>query len=165
MKDLEGLVKMRTHFGEIIENTLGQFRILKNNVFTQKDFNKDILIKLNRRDKVIDAYRSRIQIATIDKNSSVLTLSLIDVSMHKAEDVLNELVKQYNIDAIKDKNLVSTKTKVFIEERLFGVGNDLALIQDNVKDYKTKYGITGLSAEGELALEAVSLNNKQDSYA
>ena len=37
----------------------------------------------------------------------------------------------------------------------------MALAQDDVKDYKTKFGITGLSTEGELALEAVSQNNQQ----
>ncbi|TXD55430.1 polysaccharide biosynthesis tyrosine autokinase, partial [Polaribacter sp. IC066] len=68
---------------------------------------------------------------------------------------------QYNLDAIKDKSIVSEKTKDFIEERLTNVGAFLALAQDNVQEYKTKFGITGLSMEGELALEAVSINNQK----
>ncbi len=77
------------------------------------------------------------------------------------KDFLNELVKQYNIDAIKDKNEVSQKTKVFIDERLSSIGNDLNTIQDRVKKFKIDNAITGLSAEGELALEAASLNNEK----
>ncbi|TXD47804.1 GumC family protein, partial [Polaribacter sp. IC063] len=96
-----------------------------------------------------------------DKNSSVLSLNLQDAVKAKAEDVLNELVGQYNLDAIKDKSIVSEKTKDFIEERLTNVGAFLALAQDNVQEYKTKFGITGLSIEGELALQAVSMNNQK----
>ena len=56
---------------------------------------------------------------------------------------------------------VSEKTKDFIEDRLNSVGVDLATVQDNVKNYKTKFGITGLSTEGEIALQEVSRNNEK----
>lgn len=65
------------------------------------------------------------------------------------------MLRQYNIDSIKDKNIVSEKTKDFIQDRLKSMGLDLSIIQDNVKEYKTKFGITGLSKEGGLVLEVV----------
>ena len=115
--------------------------------------NKTVLVTMSGRNKVIDRYRSRVNVSAVDKNSSVLNLTLTDAIKIKAEDILNELVKQYNIDAIKDKNIVSEKTKDFIEDRLQSIGSNLGVIQDNVKNYKIKFGITGLSEEGSLALE------------
>ena len=123
--------------------------------------NSEVIVSIRGRNKVIDSYRSRINISAVDKNSSVLNLTLQDAVKTKAEDVLNELVKQYNIDAIQDKNIVSEKTKDFIEDRLKSIGTNLGLIQDNVKNYKIKFGITGLSEEGSLALESASVNNQK----
>ena len=91
----------------------------------------------------------------------MLKLAFTHPVKQKAEDFLNELVKQYNIDAIKDKNEVSQKTKVFIDDRLSSIGNDLNTIQDRVKKFKIDNEITGLSTEGELALEAASVNNEK----
>ncbi len=88
-------------------------------------------------------------------------LSLQDVVKEKAEDILDELVKQYNIDAINDKNEVSRKTKEFIDSRLFSVGKELAFIQDTIKDFKSKTGFTGLDNEGSLILENLSFNNEK----
>jgi capsular exopolysaccharide synthesis family protein len=160
-KTLEGDLILASKFNEIIDSKLGLFKIRSLHVFKEGSRNNEVLISLRGRNKVIDSYRTRIAISAVDKNSSVLGLSLQDAVKEKAEDILNELVQQYNIDAIKDKNIVSEKTKDFIEDRLQSVGSDLGTIQDNVKNYKTKFGITGLSAEGELALEAVSFNNKK----
>ncbi|MFT4646354.1 MAG: tyrosine-protein kinase Etk/Wzc, partial [Planctomycetota bacterium] len=161
IKDIEGGLIASSQFNEIVESTLGGFKVVLSNNFGQDLSEKEIIVSLRGRDKVIDSYRERIKVNAVDKNSSVLTLSLQDAVKTKAEDILNELVRQYNIDAIKDKNIVSEKTKDFIQDRLKSVGSDLSIIQDNVKKYKIEFGITGLSAEGELALQAVSFNNQK----
>ncbi|MBU3010322.1 polysaccharide biosynthesis tyrosine autokinase [Polaribacter vadi] len=159
INDIEKEQSLTTGFNINLGNTKHSFQIIKTEDLKSIHFNKPIVVAISSRDKVIDNYRGRINISTIDKNSSVLKLNLIDAVKTKATAILDELVKQYNMDAINDKNLVSKKTKNFINERLKTVGGYLALAQDDVKDYKTKYGITGLSLEGELALEQVSLNN------
>ena len=161
IKTLEGDLIGASKFNEIIDSKLGLFKISSLQDFKEGSTVTEVIISLSGRSKVIDTYRNRIAISSVDKNSSVLGLSLQDAVKEKAEDILDELVQQYNLDAIKDKNIVSEKTKDFIEERLLSVGSYLGAIQDDVKNYKTKFGITGLSAEGELALEAVSFNNQK----
>ncbi|EAQ42167.1 polysaccharide biosynthesis tyrosine autokinase [Polaribacter sp. MED152] len=157
--NLDKSVKSTFQFGESVSNKIGTFRII---LFEENfDFKSEVFVSFLIRDEVIDEYREKIIVSPADKNSSVLNLRLTDPVKQKAVDILNELVIQYNLDAIADKNIVSEKTKQFIEERLISVGNDLALIQDNVKNYKTKFGITGLSTEGELALGEVTRNNQQ----
>jgi uncharacterized protein involved in exopolysaccharide biosynthesis len=161
IKDVEGSLILSSQFNEIIDSKLGVFKVLLLEEFDQNLNEKEVIVSLTGRNKVIDRYRKGINISAVDKKSSVLNLSLQDVVKTKAEDILNELVKQYNIDAIQDKNIVSEKTRDFIEDRLKSVGLSLGGIQDDVKNYKIKFGITGLSKEGELALEAVSVNNQK----
>lgn len=138
---------------------LGNFIVL----LSKENFNKptNVFIRIKNRNKTIDSYRSAVKITPIDKNSSVLKLSFKSNSLEKAEDFLDELVYQYNLDAIKDKNEVSKKTKDFIDERLEKVYFELANIQDSVKNFKTKNKITGLSNEAELVLEEASKNNEK----
>ncbi|AUC85225.1 chain length determinant protein [Polaribacter sp. ALD11] len=146
-----------THnFGEIVTSKLGKYTVEKT-----ADFKQDIFIVLSKKSAVIDNYRKHVNISPVNKNSSVLVLSINGAVQDKAEDFLDELVRQYNIDAINDKNEVSKKTRDFIDERLNKIHQDLAVIQDDVEKYKIKNKITGLSKEGELALENASRNTEK----
>ncbi|WP_299666375.1 polysaccharide biosynthesis tyrosine autokinase [uncultured Polaribacter sp.] len=156
IKNLEKEIVATHNFDEIINAKFGDFKIEKLN-----DFDQDIFIVLNRKSKVIDSYKNKLNISPVNKNSSVLTLSINDPVRAKAEDFLDELIRQYNIDAVNDKSEVSKKTKEFIDERLKNIYIDLASIEDEVKDYKNTNNITGLSIEGELALENASKNTEK----
>jgi len=147
-------------FNELIPFAKGNIIIKKTTNFID-DSESSFLVVINKRDKTIDNYQSRINISPANKNSSVLNLNLTDAVPEKAEDILDELVKQYNLDAITDKSLVSVKTKEFIEERLKNVAIELSQIQDNVETYKTKYGISGLSEEAILTLENVNKSGER----
>ncbi|MGB0427509.1 MAG: GumC family protein [Flavobacteriales bacterium] len=143
-----------------IHSNLGLFSIHLTNAYS-KNLTEEIFIKVTNRSKVIDSYRSRVSISPISKNSSVLTLSINDIAKEKAVDFLDELVNQYNIDAIHDKNEVSEKTRDFIDDRLSKISLDLESIQNTVKDFKSKHNITGLSTEGELVLAEAAKNNQK----
>jgi capsular exopolysaccharide synthesis family protein len=160
LKDAEGNTLGRYNFNEEVTANGSRFRVQKTPEFDFKGA-EIILISLLERNNVINGYAGGVTVSAVDKQSSVLKLGFTHPVKQKAEDFLNELVKQYNIDAIKDKNEVSQKTKVFIDERLSSIGNDLNTIQDRVTKFKTDNEITGLSTEGELALEAASVNNQK----
>ncbi|MFT4800367.1 MAG: tyrosine-protein kinase Etk/Wzc, partial [Flavobacteriaceae bacterium] len=160
LKDMEGNFIAIHSFDEKLDSKLGSFKVQKTTNFDLKG-TRIIHVSSLDRNKVIIGYLEGLTVGAVDKLSSVLKLFFTHPVKQKAEDFLNELVKQYNIDAIKDKNEVSQKTKVFIDERISSIGNDLNTIQDRVKKFKTDNEITGLSAEGELALEAASFNNEK----
>lgn len=153
--------KAQYTYDEIITSEIGNFRIVRNNGFRKKEFPEKVMIQIQPRYRLIDRYRNRIQIELVNKNSSVLILTLEDFVREKAEDVLNEIVKQYNLDAIRDKSQVSEKTREFIDDRLRSVGKELAIIDDEVKNFKSDKKFTGLPVEASLILEAVSKNNEQ----
>ena len=155
-KNIEKEIIATHNFDEVVTSNIGTFKIDKT-----KDFEQDVFIILNKRTRIVDAYRSKVTISPVNKNSSVLLLSINGTVQEKAADFLDELVRQYNIDAVNDKNEVSKKTKEFIDERLYAIGKDLSGIQDRIKKFKIENDITGLSTEGELALELASSNNEK----
>ena len=161
LKDINGASSSSSSydFNTVIKSRVGLFNIIKSDDFKENNIN--IFVYIRNKPSVISSYLSKIKIASINKNSSVLNLSLNHSVKEKAEDFLNELVRQYNFDAINDKSEISKKTKEFIDDRLVKIGLDLAKIQDDVKNYKNKNNITGLSSEGELALAQASINNEK----
>lgn len=158
LKDIEGDVLKEVHFNEIVESTeLGNFKIIKNSLPKKSTSDlQDVLVVIKPRKHVVSEYASRIQISSISDNSSILHLSVTDPNKNKAEHILDELIKQYNLDAVIDKNIISNKTKDFIDDRLNSVGLELGLIQDSLKEYKNEFGISGLTKEVELAIESIS---------
>ena len=160
LKDMEDNFIATYRFDEKVDSEIGSFKVQKTRNFDLTE-TRIIHVFWLERNEVIDDYLESLAVSAVDKKSSVLKLAFTHPVKQKAEDFLNELVKQYNIDAIKDKNEVSQKTKVFIDERLSSIGNDLNTIQDRVKKFKIENEITGLSREGELALEVASLNNEK----
>lgn len=99
--DVDGQLIMSTSFNTDINDKLGVFKVVKNSSFNAKE-NKinSLLIQLKVRDNVIDALRQIIEISPVDRNSSVLQLGFVHSIKQKAEDILNELINQYNLDAI-----------------------------------------------------------------
>jgi tyrosine-protein kinase Etk/Wzc len=157
IKNIEGEVLKNIHFNEIIKSKeIGNFKITKNTL-DKKNTNdvQDVLVVIEPRKRVISSYASKINITSISDNASILHLNVIDPNKKKAENILDELIRQYNLEAVIDKNMVSNKTKDFIEVRLKSVGKELGLIQDNLKEYKNKFGITGNPLEAQLALTSI----------
>lgn len=158
LKSTDEKVLKDVTFDEVIDSKkIGKFKIIKNSINKKntKD-QKEVLVVIKPRKRVVSSYASRIQIANISENSSILSLKVVDPNKIKAENILDELIRQYNLDAVIDKNIVSNKTKDFIEDRLKSVGLELGLIQDNLKNYKKEFGISGHPKEAELAIASIS---------
>ena len=120
-----------------------------------------VIVKITSRDLLINRLKKDINITPLNENSSILLLNLNGSVIEKAEDILNELVKQYNTDAISDKNLISQNTKDFIDDRLRKIKSDLFLIDDKVKEFKDSKNITGLSEEFSLTLGTLKETNER----
>ena len=50
--------------------------------------------------------------------STVINLSIKDVGVRRAEDILNTLISVYNENWVKDKNQIAISTSMFINDRL-----------------------------------------------
>ena len=156
--------KISSHvFGEIINNKLGVFKIEKQQL--KKENVSNVIVKMIPKYKLINSYKKRVNISPVSKNSSVLTLTLEDPVREKAEDFLDELVRQYNIDAINDKTQVSKKTKEFIDDRLEKVKSDLFIIDEKVKEFKNDENFTGIPAEVQIAFESLKETNQRINVA
>lgn len=116
----------------------------------------DIQLFISRFEGAVSAYQKMLDVKLVNKDATVLSLSMNYPQTGKASDILNSLVQEYNQDAIADKNLDSKKSMDFIEERINIISSDLGDVETNLKDFKTQNNISDLGTETKLNLQVAS---------
>lgn len=146
---------------EIKSNDLGDFTILKKSVLDKYKKEQEvntgkININLLSSERATEVFKSRLEVGTLTKFTNVIEISFTDPVKEKAEDFINLLVTIYNNEAIADKNLISEKTALFINDRLKIITEELDGVEKEAESYKKENKITDLPTEAELYLENAS---------
>jgi capsular exopolysaccharide synthesis family protein len=93
--------------------------------------------------------------------SDVITLTLQDTNIQRAEDILNTLIAVYNENWIKDKNQIAHSTSVFIDERLAVIENELAGVDSDISTYKSEQLVPDVNAAASLYMNQNSTIDAQ----
>ncbi|MGJ8665828.1 MAG: GumC family protein [Patiriisocius sp.] len=101
-------------------------------------------------------FQGGLEVVHDGKNGEVVNLNMKSTIPAKSEDFLNELVSQYNQDAINDRNQVAQKTSRFIDSRLQIITKELDSVENNKEEFKSSNRLTDISAEAQLVLENAS---------
>ncbi len=151
-------------FGEQISLPFGVITVLPNLEDAEKFRgykNKTILVSYNSVETVALRFQERVNILNTDAKSNVVELSIQTQNREKGEDFLNELVRQYNKDAVQDRNEIAKKTSAFIESRLQIITRELDSVESNKEDFKSTNRLTDIQAEAQITLENASEFNKR----
>ena len=127
-------------FGEYFQVDLGnehqsKRRIISINLnenFNRNLIGKNIIVSIYPLDKVIDVYNRKMIIESVDDKSRVLNLSLEESIRQKGISIINNLIEQYNNDAVEDKNQVYKKTTDFLNDRIMLITSELNAIESTV---------------------------------
>lgn len=98
-------------------------------------------------DIAVNAFQSMTNVSLVDKDGTVVALSINYPNPQKAKDVINKLVESYNNDAIIDKNTESKKTRDFIEGRIDIIAKELGEVEDTKEQFKVANKITDIPTE------------------
>lgn len=137
----------------------GQKIFLKNATFTifrqpGIAFKETLLLDLVNPQMVVNNLEAQIMGDQDAKNkSNIISLSLVGKVPEKSENILDELVKQYNKDAIDNKNQESQNTATFIDGRLDLITKELGNIEDQKANYKRNNQITDLVTQAQISVE------------
>ena len=133
--------------------------ILEKLVVTPKAINKvnigqEIIVKIRPLETVALNYKKLIKVSTESDRSNLLVLSLQDPVKKKAQDILDNLVSQYNEDAVEDKSQIAEKTENFINNRIDDISVELTNLDLGVETYKVENRLTDLASEAGIVLES-----------
>ena len=137
-------------FGQKVTNELGTFTIIKNNVFSKNELPTISIVKSSLESTAND-FRGSLTISLVDK-TNVINLSNTDPIPQRGLDFLDEVVNQYNLDAIRERNQIANFTKDFIDQRLQIITKELGGVEQQQEIFKKTRNLTSLEADSELSL-------------
>ncbi|MFZ4106176.1 MAG: hypothetical protein ACOYK3_07215, partial [Flavobacterium sp.] len=150
LSDLDNKNSKQYIFGQKVQNQLGTFTVIKNNVATKNDPAIISIVKSPLESKAT-AFRGSLTITLVDK-TNVINLSNSDQIPQRGLEFLDELINQYNLDAIKERNQVANFTKDFIDQRLQIITKELGGVEKQQETFKITRNLTSLEADSELSL-------------
>ena len=140
-------------FGKVFPTGFGELVIHPKNEYTIK-FGEEIKVNIAPLKKVLNDYQSEIKMELEEKKSSLVVLSLTDKIKEKAQDILDNLVIEYNKDAIDYKTLITANTDSFINDRINDISGELTSVDLGVEEFKTKNQLTDIGFEASLVLQS-----------
>lgn len=123
---------------------------------------KKIIVRKTSLYSAISRYRGELSTAISDKMSRVITLSVKDRSIPRAEDILNTLIGVYNENWVKDKNQIARSTSLFINDRLEVIEDELSNVDSDVSSYKSQQMIPDVATAGTMYMQqSAQIRNQQ----
>ena len=109
-----------------------------------------------RKELVVAGYRKKISVSQHKKESNIIKLSTSSSLPERDKALLNQIIEQYNLNAVVDKNMIASNTASFIDERLAIISAELSDAEEALSDYKEQNQIADLHTQAQLFLTASS---------
>ena len=143
--------KVIMHLGDTVETPLGRIAAVASPYYRD---GQTCQARVTRTGipAASDRVRSKISPNLRDKNSSIIDIKYKDVSLARADDILNTLVTVYNEQWMKNRNQQIVSTNDFIRERLAVIEQELGNVDMNISTFKSENLITDVDMAGNMAI-------------
>lgn len=112
---------------------------------------RKFLISHAKVESVVLGLAGSLNIVNSNKNSDILVISLVGANRDKSEVILNEIIKQFDIDGLNDRRLVSLRTINFVNERFKSLEKQLDSVETNKANYKRNNELTFINNDATAA--------------
>lgn len=146
--------KKEYDFGDVISLPAGDIQVTrnKNSGVINSSNAVPIRVEIKSIPSTVARYRRNIAVDHVGDRASVIQLSINAENIDKSEAILNELINQYNEDAIVDRSMVTQNTADFIQGRLKIISEELDSVETGKVDFKQSHKIIDLATEGQIVL-------------
>jgi capsular exopolysaccharide synthesis family protein len=93
--------------------------------------------------------------------STTINLSLQGTSQVRNNVILDGLIKEYEIDGIREKNRIGLNTSAFINDRLQLIQDELSTLEQQGENFKTKNGLMDVQLDASSIIARENENEKQ----
>ncbi|SNR66226.1 capsular exopolysaccharide family [Maribacter sedimenticola] len=156
----DGPVKMFS-YGENVPTEVGNIVITPNLKYLRNYNDQKIQVSLRPVVAVAENYQKKVVAMPAMEFSNIINISLNTAIQQKGIDILNELIKVYNQNAIKDKKLIADRTSNFIDDRIAEISSNLNSVDQSAEEFKTEKGLTDIASESNIALNVGAANRQE----
>lgn len=137
--------------GDTVSTPVGRI-VISAQPYMSKYIDKPITVRKNSVEVTALSYKNRVNASMLNKEASVIQLSLADVNPRRAEAILNKLMQAYQDDVMADKAQVLDITKKFINNRLSAVMAEVQSADKAVEQYKVANRLVDLQSQASQSL-------------
>ncbi len=113
----------------------------------------EIRVDLLSYKTVTNRVYKQLAVSNLEKNTSAVRLSVKDAIPARGKDILDALIRGYNNNGITDKQLVSSKTVEFINDRLKVINRELGDIESDAEMFKKQNQLTDITSDAAFVME------------
>lgn len=146
----------------VIKTPVGRIQIVPNPRYTGKGFEEETTIAVARRGQqaTIETYCEALKGDLADKDAEVIDLSIKDVSIERADDILDNVLDVYTARWVEDKNKISNATSSFIEDRLALISRELGDVDEDLSQLRSQLGIPDFEEDVKLNMKTMAELNQ-----
>ena len=133
-------IKEKYTFNSLIETEFYAFTIRKTNHFSLKQIienDKYFSFKFHQIDKLANKLIEKVIINPINKEASILKLSIKEQTPRKSIHILDKITEIYIRSGLNEKNLMAINTIHFIDDQLVIIQDSLSAIEKKLEMFKT----------------------------
>lgn len=147
--------EIKTELNKTISLPYANLLIIRNPVYNKSKSGdvSNMYFTYSTQEDAVNYFQTILNVSLVNKDATVIGLSLKYANIDKAKDIVNTLVNVYNNDAIYDKNSESKKTKNFIDDRINIISKELGQVENEKERFKSSNQITDLFTEAKINLE------------
>lgn len=159
---VQGLSNQWYRGGDIIHGRQGDFRLTNINANALNSQYKYV-IQWVPSFQMAGGLAAGLNIRQLNRDATILSISIVTEIQQKGVDILNELVKAYNNNIIENKNKVIENTVKFIDGRLILLTGELGKVEQGLQEFRQKNEIIDIQKQGEAQSDELkTMNEKLD---
>lgn len=152
---------LSAQMGDSIQTSAGIMIVSPTQEFTDAFIGTSIRYVRGSMRAAVDTYSNALVAELGNEDATIINLSINDISIRKAEDILNTLIEVYNENWIRDKNQIAVSTSQFISDRLGVIESELGHVDENISSYKSEHLLPDVQAASSLYMAQSAENNKE----
>lgn len=155
-------IKQEYSFGQEIKGDYYNFMVLLNTEYNPKEhLNKKFIFNFNKTADLVGQF-SGFTIEPINRESSIVEISMKNPNSKKAADFLNMLTNVYLRRSLEKKNQIATNTIDFIDAQLLGITDSLQMAESNLQRFRTTNEVMNFDFQTEQVFTMMTeLENKK----
>lgn len=165
-EDVDGEIEAVASFSDTIASPIGKILIKPTGNGVGQNL-EPIYVSVINPQSAARAYSSKMTVV-VGEDSTVITITIEDENIERAEDILNAVIDVYNQNWMDDKNQIAVSTSEFINERLSLIEQELSNVDENIATYKSQQQLPDvqiaanmyMSQSSELNAEIASVNTQ-----
>lgn len=149
--------------GENIEIPAGSFRIeCRDERWLLSNADKKLYFIYHSSNRLIKYYSQGLQVAKVNREGSVLNISLQGTNRLKDADFLNKHIEEFQAISLSRKNMEADRRISFIDNQLVGITDSLSTTETKLQQFRSANKVMDLSIQGQAIIgQATLLENEK----